>query len=151
MPLDNPDEIVAYVAARTVANWNDRQAPLMLSFLGGELLSLNASYRDIIAPMKFREFLSSRGGGKFNIVQHPNQKAKVGLVPPGQIYIFPALDDVPSFIGDSFQAVSVRPKRSVQGKYVVQNFLDLLSDLDEADISRVVIPVDIMAKMIKSR
>jgi hypothetical protein len=151
MTLETDDEIVSFIEARTQHNWQERKEPLLLSLLGSEMLVINPNYRDVFAPMAFRQFLSSKTAGKLQIVQHPNQKAKIGLIPREEIFTFPENSETIQEINPAFVDKKYSSKRRVQGKYIVQNFLDLLSDLDSEDVSRVSIPIDVIAKMIKSR
>lgn len=151
MTLETADEIVSFIDVRTQQNWHERKEPLLLSLLGSEMLALNRDYRDIIAPTTFRQFLTSNTAGKLQIVQHPNQKAKIGLIPLGENFVFPEAIEIAQEVSPAFSDKKASVKRKVQGKYIVQNFLDLLSDLDSEDVSRVSIPIDVIAKMIKSR
>lgn len=149
MALDSPEAIIEFADIRAKQSWEKFGKPMLLSLLGSELSALNREYGDLIEPLKLREFLTANSQDKFAIIQHPTQKPKVGLIPYGKEYVFPIEDHEEGSAPDQYQELGRTPNRRTQGKYVVQNFLDLLANLDHEDVQRVQIPIDVIAKMIR--
>jgi len=151
MVIEDTESLLKFVEARVEQNWESNKYPLLLSVIGSELSVLKSGYIDLFAPMKFREFLSTNSADRFEIVQHPRQKAKVGLIPCSKEFAFP-IERETSESGDSKDHRSNRSDgKRMPGKYIVQNFLDLLSRLEPEDISKVNIPIDVIAKLMKSK
>jgi hypothetical protein len=151
LAIDTPQAILEFADARAKQSWEKFKKPILLSLLGSELSVLNPDYNELIEPLKLREFLTANADENFSIIQHPHQKAKVGLIPTNETFAFPVEEKVELTKLDRHTRTEQSGHRRAQGKYVVQNFLDLLSNLEAEDVERVQIPIDVIAKMIRLR
>ncbi|WP_018896463.1 hypothetical protein [Rhizobium sp. 2MFCol3.1] len=145
--MDQTKETLAQIiVAETKRYWDDEHKPLLLSDLVPILINEKYQYKDLIAPLTLKQFVSSMSG-KVKVVQHSQQKAKVGVIPPDETYSFEihAVADEREPVKDSL----VRKSHARSNKYVVLNFLEALSTLDKEDLDQIVIPAGILAKLVR--
>lgn len=102
------------------------------------------NYREIIEPQTLKQFVSSLTDN-VQVVQHPAQKSKIGLIPEGESYSFPAFDDGIATLMPS-KAHKVSPSRNP--RYVVLNFLEALSQLEAEELEKVSIPISVLVRLL---
>jgi ribosomal protein S4 len=95
-------------------------------------------YKDILSGRSLKKFIKETEG-KYKLVEHPYQKAKVALIPKNESYKFPELDEK--------QEQSVIINRNAEKALI--EFLKALKKLPEQDQEKVQIPVSVLVKMLK--
>ncbi|WP_288430160.1 hypothetical protein [uncultured Agrobacterium sp.] len=141
--MDEPQKALADEIVKMVeAHWNDKEEPLLLSFLGPNL----KNYRDIIYPQTLKQFIGTLSD-RVTVIQHSSKKAKVGIIPASKTYSY----DAESTVQEGAPAkVDRKVKSGRSNKFVVLNFLEALATLDEEDLKQVVIPAAVLAKLVKA-
>lgn len=140
---DTEGKIIEFLAERANDAWKGEQ-PYLLSFAGPDMAKASIDYRAILDGERLKAFVERTAGeGGYQIVKHPYQKAKVGLVPNGVNFQFK----------DTNQGiVSPRSAHHMPGRgATLLNFLDVLSELPAEDLDGVVIPTRTLVKLAKKR
>jgi hypothetical protein len=142
-----PDGIIDFAAAQAAKEWEEKQRPYLLARLSPDLAGQGVDYREVLGEQKLKDFV--RTSDKLKVVAHPDQKSKIGLIPPDKQYAYPANEAVPTVT----PAASHPPERSSASRrrYIVANFLQLVSELDEAEAAQVQIPTHILTKLMRER
>lgn len=139
------DTIIHFLTAKAKAAWEEEQ-PYLLSFAGPDLTDAQIDYRSILDGERLKAFVERTSGeGRYQLVKHPHQKAKVGLVPHGTEFQF---DDVEQ----EESSVSRDTSRSTQPQgSTLLEFLNALSKLPSDDLDGVVIPTRVLVKLARKR
>ncbi len=137
------DGLKAFLMARTQSHWDEYQQPYFLSRAATDIKAQGIDYRDILKDEKLKEFSRRvRIEDGFRLVEHPSQKAKVGLVPTDIAFQFPVEVD------DAQQGGS--PQNRVHGQTLL-DFLHALSRLPPEDLDAVVLPTRVLVKLATKR
>lgn len=142
-----PASIIDFAAAQAIKEWEDKARPYLLARLSPDLAARGIDYRAVLGEQKLKDFV--RTSDKLKVIVHPHQKSKIGLIPPEQDYTFPEEAEAPDP-----SAPSQQPRErstASRRRYVVTNFLQLLSELDDAEAAQVVIPTNILTKLMRER
>ncbi len=138
------DTIINFLTAKANAAWEDKQ-PYLLSFAGPDLTDAQIDYRSVLDGERLKAFVERTSGeGGYQLVKHPHQKAKVGLVPHGAEFQFDDLDQEEPVSWDSSR--STQPHGST-----LLDFLNALSKLPPEDLDGVVIPTRVLVKLARKR
>lgn len=143
------DNLIDIIEKKTREIWEDRKAPWLLSDVEPFLRKEGFSYKDLIAPLTLKKFAAGLDG-KVKVIQHSSRRARVGLIPPDKSYSFDTEVADPTSVAPVRETSSAR-SHSRNTKYVVLNFLQALSTLDEEDLEKVVIPTSVLAKLVKEK
>jgi len=129
-------------------SWEQDKKPFLLAKLTPEFIKNGLNYRNVLGEMSLKEFFMG-APDKITVVAHPTQKAKIGLIPVGEQFQY-EISERPSAAIISFETTSVdRQHKGGRRRYLVMNFLQLLSELDEKDAVQVQIPTHILAKLVR--
>jgi hypothetical protein len=142
-----PDAIAAYIINRAKKLWAEKKAPLLLSNISPELKLRGVNYKDVLPEgTTLRQFVATLSD--LRVVTHPIQKPKIGVVPKDSTFTF----DVEPTV-KSAGATDERPKRFRQTsqRYVVMQFLTVLSRLNPEEIKDVNIPVHVLARLMEEK
>lgn len=132
-------ETLIYALEQIVEHhWNTNKQPVLLSNLPPLLMKSLPDYKDILSGRSLKKFIKETEG-KYKLVEHPYQKAKVALIPKNESYKFPELDEK--------QEQSVIINRNAEKALI--EFLKALKKLPEQDQEKVQIPVSVLVKMLK--
>lgn len=142
------DGLADLVVAQTKKHWDEVHTPYLLSDVANFVIGEGYKYRELIYPHTLKQWLLTLGS-KVKVVQHPNRKARVGIIPAGEIYAFEDEDEIQP---------KAQPKEEIVGKtyarshkYVLMNFLQALSTLDKEDVEQVIIPTAVLAKLLREK
>ena len=136
-------QLKAFLIDRVKFHWNSPKKVLLLADVPSELKEhKQQDYRDILGEKRLKAFASeTQGVDGYKLIQHPNQKAKLGLIPYDADFEFP--DDV---------AVGPAPKRPQHlpsnTRRTTLEFMNILNSLPEKDQAEIVIPARIVAKLL---
>jgi hypothetical protein len=134
-----------FLKEKADAFWRDKKFPYLLSYIGVDMKADGFDYRSIVGEEGLKAFVrrTQRAGG-YRLVEHPSQKAKVGIVPADFSYVFPE-----TAIAESSHEYK-QTKVATNEKAVI-GFLRALSRLPETDQDAVVIPVRVLTKLLGTR
>lgn len=116
--------------------WHENQKPLLLSGLPKMLAKECPDLQTHLKGQRLKDFISETAAqGRYKLVVHPLQKAKIGVVPFDIEYNFSDASDL---------SVKVRNVQSV-----TLAFLRVLESLPEHEADKVVIPTSVLIKLLK--
>jgi hypothetical protein len=138
------EELSKFIADRTRQEWELTQEPYLLAKIPPALQGQGKNYREIIDPMTLKQFVSSLTD-TVQLVQHPTQKSKIGLIPNGATYSFANL-----YQGGATSVPSNKQKSSYSRnpKNVILNFLQALSHLEAKELEKVQIPISVLVRLL---
>lgn len=142
-----PDAILKFAADRAQEAWEKNEYPYLLARLSPDLAREGVNYKGVLGDQKLADFVRS-APGQVKVVSHPTQKSKIGLIPPERDFEFPMQPGLPEPRTSASSPPSDRNKSS-RRRYIVSNFLQLLSELDDADAAQVQIPTNILTKLMR--
>lgn len=135
-------EIIDNLRQIAESQWKTSQQPVLLSNLPPLLAEKNSAYKDALGGKSLKDFISqTENDGRYKLITHPNQFAKLGLVPTpeGEGFQFPEA----SSKSDNFSIVD----RSSEKALI--DFLRALKKLPAQDLAEVRIPITVLVKMLK--
>jgi len=142
-----PDAILSFASERAKEAWAKNEQPYLLARLSPDLAKEGISYKGVLGEQRLADFVRS-GHAYVKVVSHPSQKSKIGLIPPDKDF---------DFAGESAAVkhkipvadTSIDRKKGLRRRYIVSNFLQLLSELDDAEVAQVQIPTNILTKLMR--
>ncbi len=140
------ESILSFAAERAKDAWAKDGQPYLLSRLSPDLLMEGINYKGVLGDQRLAELMRT-GHAYVKLVSHPTQKAKIGLIPTDKEFEF-STEPVTESKHSSATPSSDRA-RSSRRRYIVSNFLQLLSELDDADSAQVQIPTNILTKLMR--
>ena len=144
------EHIIEIAAQRALEVWTARQQPYLLALLGPDLKARGVDYKEVLRPLRLKEFLQSEGPAKVKLVLHPTQRAKIGIIPKDQDFSYDASVVVPTVTSELDRSTqgAVRPPTP---RFVVMNFLQLVATLPKEEAEKVQIPTSVLAMLVKAR
>ncbi|MDY1548549.1 hypothetical protein [Luteibacter sahnii] len=140
--MDAKGRMVSALSALAQKQWDLRKRPLLLSDVP-RLLAVDypdINREQVLGDMSLKKFVKETAeSSSYKVIEHPNQKPKVGILPPSASYKFPA--DV--------QEHHVSLERSGERERMVLDFIKLLGDLPAGELEKVVIPASVLVKLLK--
>lgn len=136
--------MIAFLKEKTDEAWAGG-GPYLLSNAGPELTLADIAYRDVLDGEKLKDFIvRTAGEGGYQLVQHPVQRAKLGLVPAGETFTF---EDPNEEIGSALLLGEADGRRGAQ----LLAFLDTISRLPREDQDEIVIPTRVLVKLARKK
>lgn len=137
--MENQSELVTAIKAISEDYWRSQNSPILLSALPLMLEKSNPNYRAVLGDRTLKAFVrETENTESYKLVEHPIQRARVGVVPAEANYEFP--QGVPS------PPTVITAKNSQE---VTLAFFRALATLPEDDLDKVVIPVSVLVKLLK--
>lgn len=126
---------------KTIADeaWAKSNGPALLSNLPGELHAVagNDEYRGALGKRTLKAFIAETGSANgYKLVEHPTQRAKVGLLPSDVEFSFPP---------DAKVGQNTDNQRA--GASDVVALLTILGKLSPEDLEKITIPVSVLVKL----
>lgn len=138
------EQIIEFLSGKAVAA--EEKPPYLLSFAGSDFSDAGIDYRAALQGEKLKAFVErTQGDGRYRVVKHPRQKAKVGLVPFGSDFEF--ADD------GGEDATRERPARALASDHgsALLAFLDALSGLPPQALDGFTIPARVLVELTRRR
>lgn len=136
-------QLKEFLIERVKFHWSTPKKVLLLADVPSELKEhKDLNYRDILGEKRLKAFATeTQGADGFKLIQHPHQKAKLGLVPYESEFEFPdTVVDEPA---------PKRPKHLPSNtRRTTLDFLSIVNSLTEKEQSEIVIPARIVAKLL---
>ena len=131
----NEDDLISQIAQLVQDTWANESKPVLISNI--PRLLAGTAFRTVIGDEGVKAFVARTcAAGKYEIVEDPVHKARIGLVPAGVAYSFPPLAPRDA-------------SRAGKGGDIALSFLKLLGELTVEDQRSVVIPVDVLVKLLQ--
>lgn len=144
-PVLTEEKLVELLAEEAQKTWAERKEPCLLSVAVPTLLMNGFNYREVTGAESLSKWSSTVSQDKFEVVRHPIMKAKVGIIPKGEFFQYPETESIkPSNDLDGANA-----RRDRYRKPVVVRFLESLEALTEEERASIVLPVNVIAKLMK--
>ena len=87
--MDTPEELISFLSERSREEWEKNSFPYLLARVGPDLRDRGEDYRLIIGEDRtLKQFVAA--SDQLKLVQHPRQKAKIGIIPAQEEFEFPA-------------------------------------------------------------
>jgi len=134
------DDLTAALRKIAQENWSSSAHPILLASLPKRLEDIVGSeYRSLLADQSLKSFIrATEATGKYRLVQHPTQSAKVGLLPAEAVYEFP--DD-----SGHLAARANLSQRDVEG------FVRVLDSLTADELRHVTLPATLVVRILSIR
>ncbi len=128
-------------ALRDIASedWQTYQQPVLLSRLPKKLSErLQADYKLILGTGSLKSFIRDSAHDRgYRLIEHPTQRAKLGIVPAGVDFEFPIESDTPTS-----EAVS---RQDIEG------FTRVLRFLTPDELRRVSLPASLVMRLLDTK
>jgi len=148
-----PELIVDFAAQRAREIWDAKQEPYLLALLGPELKAREIDYKAALGQIRLKEFFQSQGGNKVKLVSHPGHRSKIGLIPSNENFEYKVQDHANDAAAEVLNPpqVATNTPRTLKSRYIVLDFLQLLSSIPKEEAEKVQIPASVLAMLIKVR
>lgn len=136
-------QLKEFLIERVKFHWETPKKVLLLADVPSELKEhKKLDYRNILGVKRLKAFASeTEEAGGYRLIQHPDQKAKLGLVPYDAVFEFP--------VSAEDKSAPKRKKHFPSDTHqTTLNFLETVSALPEKDQAEIVIPARIVAKLL---
>lgn len=141
------DGLKAFLKEQAQKQWDLDEQPYLLSLASPDLRPLAIDYHDIIGPERLKAFAErTAADGGYRVVAHPQQKAKVGIVPATVQFEFPAAEERHRAVNPD-----AHHERLNDREQIVVAFLRALSKLPDSELDGVIIPARVLAKLLGRR
>lgn len=149
MPDFTTDELRNFLIRRTQETWSGEARPFYLAMVQPELLREGKDYKSAIGEETLSHF--AKEIDKLELIRHPTQLAKIGLVPAGSGFTFEdtATTETPKSTEPISRGEPAYKGRVSRSEKTVLDFLRLLGKLDDNDIEGFNIPAKVPAKMVR--
>ena len=134
-------KFIESIQSEVYEHWGKYHNPLLLSALSPLLEKRFIGYKNLLGSLTLTAFVErSSQVGKYKILRHTSQFAKVGVVPIDANYEFPVIPEVE--IG-----MQRKHRHTDLGDLVI--FLKVLKKLPDSDLENFQIPAVVLVKLIK--
>lgn len=133
------EDLIAALQDIAQKHWDTHKNPVLLSQLP-KLLStyLQADYKPILGMVSLKSFIkTSQGLGGYRLVEHPTQRAKLGIVPPEVEFEFP--------IAANEKVISTLSRQDIEG------FARVLGTLTPDELRHVSLPATLVIKLLETK
>lgn len=139
-------QMKSFLMAKAKEMWEQYQQPYLLSAAGPDMIKEGIIYKNILPVgegIKSFVIRTSDAGG-YRIVQHPEFKAKIGIVPSDASFNFqPTSTEI--------QTLQARPSSKSDRDKIVLDFLHALSSMSESDLDTIVLPTKVLVGLLKGK
>lgn len=142
----NETQLKEFLIGRVKFHWDSANNMLFLADIPTELREhKKLNYRDILGEKRLKAFAAeTEGKDSYRLVQHPSQKAKLGLVPYEAEFEFSDNED-----NDIAQKRKEHFPHNV--RQTTLEFLTIVNSLPETDQEEITIPTKIIAKLLSDK
>ncbi|MDK2761938.1 MAG: hypothetical protein KYX64_11345 [Sphingopyxis sp.] len=142
----NEEGLIEFLRQRAQERWDTDEKPYPLSLVSTELARQGVDYRTILSDERLKSFVKRiPESSGFKVVEHPLQRAKIGLIPSDQVFSFEDEQDDPS------SAVASKTRAPTDREQVVISFLRALARLPDSTLDEVVIPTKVLVRLLTKK
>lgn len=129
------DSLILSIAELARTTWQRDKQPLLISNIPRQIP--DKDFRAVLGTEGVKGFVARTcDAGKYKLVEDPNHKARVGIIPADETYEFPTSTKHP-VAGEKHKGETMR------------RFLELLGELSENEQRSVVIPINVITKLLQ--
>ena len=137
MAVTTENELQEFLSKKARERWNEANEPYLLSQVHSDLKDEEADYKSITKDEKLKDFVKRTQAEKlYKFVEHPHQRAKVGIVPHEEEFSFAHEQDI-----------DAQGSCDVERGEALFLFLRALSKLPKEDVDAVIIPTRVLVKL----
>jgi hypothetical protein len=137
-------KLIDHLVEETKKHWDKEEQPYLLSLVATDLRDEGVNYAAILKDERLKSFIKRIADqGAFKFVEHPSQRAKIGLIPNDKEFSFSA--------DERGEEASDKSLPRAHGDQAVISFLRALSRLPDALLDEVVIPTKVLVKLLSRR
>lgn len=141
--MADQDNLIAFLKRKTAEEWETRQQPYLLSLVRTDFPDGDEVYEAILAGERLKAFAKrTASDAGYKVVEHPRQKARVGLVPSAAEF---AWGDDMSFGKGKAATSDDGPVEKAPAQF--QSFLHTLAALRDDELDQMNIPLKIIVKL----
>lgn len=133
------EELIVALQAIAQESWSAHQSPTLLSHLPKVLEQrLQSNYKLVLGAESLKGFIkASQAAGMYRLVEHPTQRAKLGIVPAGVDFEF-----LPEKVNQVTDALS---KNDIEG------FMRVLNSLTSDELRGLSLPAVLVVKLLETK
>lgn len=121
-------------------HWTSFEYPILLSNIPPLLQEKVSNYKEVLKGTSLKAFIKeSAGKSGYKLHEHPQQKARVGIIPASEHYEYEIQDTT-----DSSIAIDSKKREEV-----LISFFKSLATLPKEEIEKVNIPASVIVKLLK--
>lgn len=137
-------KLIEHLVEQTKNHWEKAEQPYLLSLVATDLRDEGVDYVAILKDERLKSFIQRVADqGAFKFVEHPSQRAKIGLIPNDKEFSFDS--------DKKSEEASDKPRLRVHGDQAVTSFLHALSRLPDSLLDEVIIPTKVLVKLLSRR
>lgn len=136
----NVDDLSSALREIAQDHWKIIQQPVLLSGVPTRLQEkLGGDYKEVLGGESLKSFIKTSGSKNgYQLVEHPTQRAKLGLIPGDVVFEFPE---------DEAKDV---PLSSALTKQDIDGFVKVLKCLTAEELTRVTLPASLLVKLLSN-
>lgn len=122
-------------------HWKAKGQPILLSNLPKKIEELiKADYKEILGQVSLKNYIKESGlRNNYRLVEHPTQKAKLGIVPADVVFEFADTPTSSSFI------------QAEVSKSDIDGFVRVLRSLTPDELRQVSLPANLVVRLLDSK
>ena len=140
------DQLKEFLRKSAAEAWEATAEPYLLSYVANALKEQGEDYKSALSEdERLKGFAErvERDDQLFKVVQHPSHKAKVGLIPYDESYVFPVVERDSS--NSEMRASRTRNETALLG------FLDALKGMPDDLLNDINIPIKVIVALLRKR
>jgi hypothetical protein len=149
----------AMIATRANEMWTRENRPYYISYIAIDSAKEGVDYRDLIKPLKLRQWALTNEVDGLKVVEHPYHKAKIGFIPETADYVFEdntetTKDNAEGAVAPSSSSSSntktsnIYLKTGAKTRRATLQFLEVLSGLDDDELDSINIPTRTIVRLL---
>jgi hypothetical protein len=147
----NKTDLVDAVDGLVKKKWEKDRSPLLTSNIGTLLAQDAVDYKLILEGGNLTDFLRMHAS-KFKVVVHPSQRAKIGVIPSSEDYLFDdPVADALAESRDGSNAIDFTDITLKKSRGAFYSFVRAVSDLSKEEIASVHIPMNVIVKLLEGK
>ncbi|WP_322071929.1 hypothetical protein [Paraburkholderia bannensis] len=137
MTIENLSEALRAIAEE---GWRARSQPVLLSALPKMLSErLREDYKPVLGSRSLKNFIKGSGPAKgYRLVEHPSQRAKLGIVPAGVDFEFSDETGIAEALADV-------------SKQDIEGFVKVLASLTPDELRQVSLPASLVVRLMSAK
>lgn len=143
--MSEQEHFVEFLESKAKEVWEERRSPYMLSSIAVDYNRNEHDYRRVLGNERLKTGVKRLSAvANFDVVEHPTQRAKIGLVPKDVDFDFGAT----SSLEQNSAGVKASRRSSISNERALINFLRVIRSLPDDMTKDVIIPLNVLARFV---
>jgi len=135
------DELIKLISEKVIEKWTTKNEPYLLSSVGSDYRG-DVTLKKTLNGKRLKEWVElNLDKLSADILTHPTQKEKIGLIPKGENYEYNT--QTPSKIRKTSAAT-----KNLTKKEITIAFISILGELTEEEADKITIPTSLLSKLL---